>query len=252
MIGILVSKSPLVELAFRMQDKVLHWPIYLLSIIHEDLSSRENMSRIKNLLESSIKEFNDLSESVRVITNVDLSVSGGIVRAAKEYMTSEILLGCGGMKTASTRLLGSVFDQLYKETQVLYACNFRYFHEEIETMRILLPDLIEHEKTFDLIMTWISRLRIQSGGTIEIYTGGEISKNTTSILRGRRKLKTVVSPQTDSFHKPSEDASRDILHILILLRKLTVSYDPAYNSFVRKQIPLLEEGNFMLIVPGYE
>jgi hypothetical protein len=92
------------------------------------------------------------------------------------------------MKTASIRLLGSVFDQLYKETQVLYACNFRCFHEEIETMRILLPDLIEHEKTFDLIMTRISRLRIQSGGAIEIYTGGEISKKYNLNSQGEKKV----------------------------------------------------------------
>jgi hypothetical protein len=245
------TMAPLVELAIRMQDKVQQWPVYLLSIIHDDMSSRENMSRIKSLLESNIKEFNTLGEHVRVITRVDLSVSGGIVRAAKEYMTSEILLGWGGIKAASARLLGSVFDQLYKETQVLYVCKFNQPLEEIDSIRILLPDLIEHEKTFDLIMKRISRLRVKPGGNIEIYAG-DTAKNVPSMLRGRRRVKIFVKPRTGSFHLSPEDAARKILYIMIMPRKHTVSFDPAYNVFVRKQIPMLEKRNFILIVPGYE
>ena len=246
------TMAPLVELAISMQDKSHQWPIYLLSIIHDDMSSRENMSRIRKLLESEIAEFNNLSETIRVITRVDLSVSGGIVRAAKEYMTPEILLGWGGTKAASGRLLGSVFDQLYHEPQVLYVCNLRISQEEIETMRFYLPELIDHEKSFDLMMNRISRLRIKSGGTIEIYAAGELSKTATSIIGGRRKVRTVVRSMTRPFQMPVEDSFREILHIMFLPRRHTVSYDPGYNSFIRKQIPLLENGNFILIVPGYE
>jgi len=246
------TTAPLVQLAIRMQDTIHQWPIYLLSIIHDDMNSRENMFRIRKLLESHIAEFNNLSESIRVITRVDLSVSGGIVRAAKEYMTSEIILGWGGMKVASSRLLGSVFDQLYKETQVLYVCNVRESLEETETMRILLPDLIDHEKSFDLLMKRISRLRIRSGGNMEIYTDEELSKQTISALRGGRKVRTVVRSLTGSFQITPEDSSREILHIMFLPRRHTVSYDPGYNSFIRKQIPQLENGSFILIVPGWE
>jgi hypothetical protein len=210
------TMAPLVELAITMQDKLHHWPIYLLSIISDDKSSRENMSRIRKLLESNITEFNNLSESVRVITRVDLSVSGGIVRAAKEYMTSEILLGWGGRKAASNRILGSIFDQLYKETQVLYMSNVRKSQEEIETMKFLVPDLIDHEKSFDLIMHRISRLRIKPGGIIEIYPAGEISNHTLSMLKGRRKVKTVVKPLTGSFQINPEDSSGEILHDLFV------------------------------------
>lgn len=245
------TMAPLVELAIKMQDKAQQWPIYLLNIVHEDMSSRENMSRIKNLLESNIKEFNTLSESVRVITRVDLSVSGGIVRAAKEYMASEILLGWGGMKAASTRLLGSVFDQLYKETQVLYVYHVNQSHEEINAIRLLLPDGIEHEKSVELIMNRISRLGVKPGGNIELY-GGNTSESITSMLSGRKRVKIIGKPRDDSFHLSPEDATREILYIMIMPRKHTVSYDPAYNSFVRKQITLLEKGNFMVIVPGYE
>jgi Kef-type K+ transport system membrane component KefB len=246
------TMAPLVELAIKMQDKLNQWPIYLLSIVHDDMSSRENMSRIRRLLESNVTEFNNLSESVRVIARVDLSVSGGIIRAAKEYMASEILLGWGGMRAASSMILGSVFDQLYKETQILYVYNFSKVHKDIETMRILVPDLVDHEISFDLITKRISRLRIRAGGKIEIYAPGEISPYTISQLLGKRKAKTIVKSLTGSFQAPSEAISQNMLHIMFLPRKHSVSYNPEYNSFIRKQIPLLENGNFILIVPGYE
>jgi hypothetical protein len=101
-------------------------------------------------------------------------------------------------------------------------------------------------------MNRISRLGMKPGGTIEVCTAGEPSKHTASIIGGRRKVKTVVKSMPRPFQMPPEDASGEILHIMFLPRKHTVSYDPAYNSFIRRQIPLLENKNFILIVPGYE
>jgi len=244
------TMAPLVDLAVGMQDRMNQSPVYLLSIVHDDLSSRDNLSRIRRLLESNATEFNNLSESVRVITRVDLSASGGIIRAAKEYMASEILLGWGGMKAVSSRILGSVFDQLYKETQILYVYNFVKPYKDIETMRILIPDLVDHEKSFDLIIKRISRLRMRTGGKIEIYTFAEISPYTISQLSGKRKVKTIVKSITGSFHVLSDDIFQNTLNILFLPRKHSVSYNSEYNSFIRKQIPLLEHENFILIVPG--
>ena len=244
------TMAPLVELAISMQDKLHHWPVYLLNIISDENSSRENMSRNRTLLESRIAEFNKLSDSVRVITRVDLSVSGGIARAAREYKTPEILLGWGGMKVASNRLLGSVFDQLYKEDQVLYISNVGNLPEEVGTLKILVPELIDHEKSFDQIMLRISRLQMKAGGVIEIYAPGNIPEHTAASLRGKRKVKTLVKNLRGSFQVMPGDSSGEILHIMFLPRKHTVSFDPGYNSFIRKQIPLLENENFILIVPG--
>ena len=100
-------------------------------------------------------------------------------------------------------------------------------------------------------MNRISRLKVKPGGNIEIYAPNT-SENITSMLSGRRRVKIVGKPRDDSFHLSPENATREILYIMIMPRKHTVSYDPAYNSFVRKQITLLEKGNFMVIVPGYE
>jgi Kef-type K+ transport system membrane component KefB len=244
--------AQLVGLSIRLQDRLSPSPVYVLSIIHDDKSTRENMTQIRNLLEVNVSEFNNLSESVKVITRVDLNVSSGILRAAREYMVSDIILGWGGRTTASKKIFGSVFDQLYGGTQTLYVCNFAEPPEETETMVILIPLHLEHEKSCDLIMKRISRLPLRPGGSIEIVAPhDEIPAALRSALSRKRKIGILHRPMAANANVSLAPA-RGKMHVLILPRRQSVSYFAGYNSSIRRQIPAIEGGNFILIVPGFE
>lgn len=245
------TMAPLVELAIKMQDRIAPGPVYVLNIIHDDISTREDISRIRHMLEAIVSEFNNLSEHVHVITRVDLNISGGIVRTAREYLATEIILGWGGMDKAPMKILGSVFDQLYRGTQILYVCKFRGYPEETETLKILFPKHFEYERSFNQIMKRISRLPVRSGGRIELYSDGDIPPAVRSFLPGRKKVQFVSGPMTQMFNEPLESSLDKTLYILFLPRKQSLSHHPSYNSLVRKQIPALESGNFILIIPGF-
>jgi Kef-type K+ transport system membrane component KefB len=244
--------AQLVGLSIRLQDRLSPSPVYVLNIIHDDKSTRENMTQIRNLLEVNVSEFNNLNESVRVITRVDLNVSSGILRAAKEYMVSDIILGWGGRTTASKKIFGSVFDQLYGGTQTLYVCNFAEPLEETDTMVILIPLHLEHEKSCDLIIKRISRLPLRQGGRIEVHAPhDEIPAAMRSSLSRKRKIEILHRPMAASGNISLVPA-RGKMHVLILPRKQSISYHAGYNSSIRRQIPVIEGGNFILIVPGFE
>jgi Kef-type K+ transport system membrane component KefB len=246
------NMANLVAMAIQFQDRMSPSPIYVLKIIHDDKSTWDDMKRIRNALEGNVSEFNNLSESVKVITRVDLNVASGILRVAKEYMVSDIILGWEGRTSPSKKIFGSIFDQLYSGTQTLYVCNFKELPEETETMVILIPNYLEHEKSYTTIVKKISRLPIRSGGKIEIYTPREeIPVVIGASLSRKRKTEIQHRPMT-VIASVSLVPARRKMHVIVLPRRKSVSYHAGYASNIRKQIPAIEQGNFMLIVPGFD
>ena len=81
----------------------------MLNILDENKSSRENILRIREMLEKNVSEFNNLNENLKVITRVDLSISSGIIRAAKEYMVSDIVFGLSGENNCVTTYFWEYF-----------------------------------------------------------------------------------------------------------------------------------------------
>ena len=244
--------AQLVKLALKLKDRMSPNPVYLLSIVHDNIRTRENLARIRNILEANVSEFNDLNESVKVITRVDMNVSGGILRTAKEYMVSDIIIGWGSRTTASRKIFGSIFDQLYGGEQTLYVCNLTEPPELTERLVILIPSCLEYEISYPLILERLSRLPLRSGAQIEIHAPHEeIPDALRSSLSRKRKVEILHKPMA-----PHADISlapaRKKMHVLILPRKQSVSYHAGYNSNIRRQIPAIEQRSFILIVPGFE
>ena len=243
--------AQLVTLALKLQDRMSPSPVYLLSIVHDDKSTQENLTRIRKVLEANVSEFNDLNESIKVITRVDMNVSSGILRTAKEYMASDIIMGWGGRTTTSRKIFGSVFDQLYGGAQTLYVCNLTEPTEDTERMVILIPSCLEYEISYSLIVDRISRLPIRSGGKVEIHAPhDEIPAALRSSLSRKRKVEILHRPMALNANVSLAPA-RKKMHVLILPRKQSVSYHAGYNGSIRRQIPAIEQGSFILIVPGF-
>jgi Kef-type K+ transport system membrane component KefB len=242
----------LVALAIKLQDQQSPSPIYVLNIIHDDKSTMENMRRIRNSLEVDISEYNNLNESVKVITRVDLNASSGILRAAKEYMVSDIILGWGGRTTASKKIFGSIFDQLYGGSQTLYACHLNSSFDVIERTVFVLPSLLQHEISFHSIMKRMNRLPLKQGGVIEILSPDlEMPPVILTSFSRKRKIEILHHPHV-AFEDLLFSGDKHTLHILFILRKQSISYSALHNSQMRGQIPAIEKGNFILVVPGFE
>ena len=101
------SMANLIDIAICFHKVNQTESVFLLNILSENKSSRENILKIRESLENNVSEFNNLNENLKVITRVDLSISSGIIRAAKEYMISDIIFGWGDKPTTSERIFGN-------------------------------------------------------------------------------------------------------------------------------------------------
>lgn len=246
------TMANLIELAKSFQYSSNGEPIFVLNIVNDDISTKNNLINIRQTLENNVSDFNNLNESIKVITRVDLNISSGILRAAKEYMISDIIFGWGGRNTTSQRLFGSVFDHLNNGSQTLYACNILEHFEKIDRALIILPASIEHELSFNSIINRIIRLPLKTGGSIEIYLSNlEVADQIKSLVPKKYKFKITYH----SYIRPEDvpmDRNSKILNILFVLRKQSVSYNPLHNTIMQKSLLTNQESNFILIVPGFE
>lgn len=225
-------------------------PIYVLSIVNDDKKVRENLSAIRENLETNISEFNNLAENIKVITRVDLNVSSGILRAAKEYLVSEIVFGWSVKTTASQKIFGSIFDHLYQGEQTLYACNFKKSITEIKKLIIILPENIEHEISFKTIIDRILKLPVKRNHVLDIYYASEgFNQQFGQLLQKKlkAKLKLLNYQLAENILYQNDEY---ILNILFLLRKHSAAYRNTHINFVNNRISAYPESNFIIIVPG--
>ena len=223
-------------------------PVYLLNILNENTSSRGNILKIREALENNVSEFNNLNENLKVITRVDLSISSGIIRAAKEYMVSDIIFGWSENTTTSQRIFGTVFDHLLSGIQTLFAVNLKGNLADYKRFVVNVPSNFEHEPSFTSIIGKISKLPNPESELEFRAENQDCFGKIKSILPRRNKNKIVFGLK--KFNEP-EDTSETI-NILFLLRKQSVSYNTKNNDMVTKAISSNNANNYIVIVPGYE
>ena len=242
------SMENLVGLASSFNPNQSTEAVYVLNIVDDSRSSRENILNIRKILENNVSEFNNLSENLKVITRVDLSISSGIIRAAKEYMVSDIVFGLAGKSTASQRIFGNIFDHLLNSLQTLFAIKIESSLSDVRKFVIHIPARLEHEPSFESVFRKILRLRRPK---TEIDFRCE-QENTAikirSALPKRNRLSVNYSP--DGFNIP--ESTQGTVNVLFLLRKQSVSYNVKNNRTVTQVSSSNNKHDFIIIVPGFE
>lgn len=223
-------------------------PVYVLNILNENRSTRENILKIRQTLENNVSEFNNLNENLKVITRVDLSISSGIIRAAKEYMVSDIVFGWGEKTTTSQRIFGNIFDHLLNSLQTLFAVKISGNLSDYNKIIVNIPAHLEHEPSFASIIRKINKLPKPESELEFRVEQDECFVKIKSLLPKRNKHKIIYS--ATGFNEPGNDLMT--INILFLLRKQSVSYNFKNNTVVQKVISSNNTKDYIIIVPGFE
>jgi Kef-type K+ transport system membrane component KefB len=243
------NMSNLVAIAHGFQSDNPDDPVFVLKIINDDVNAKENLVKLREIMEHNVSEYNHLSENLKVITRVDLSVSSGIIRAAKEYMVSDIVIGWGEKPSASQRIFGSIFDHLMNSPHTLFACNINGPIEKIGKVSVYVPENMEHESVFASILNKISRLPLRPDGQIT-FAANSVPQLEQIKQALPKKTKNGTSCILESKILPILAA--DHIDVIFLIRKQFISYNSKYNNDIHKLLPTLHQHNFILVVPGFD
>jgi len=242
------TMAGLVEIANKFNAVYPSEPVYVLSILNENRSASENILKVRETLENNISEFNNLSETLKVITRVDLSISGGIIRAAKEYMVSDIVFGWGEKTNTSQRILGNIFDHLLTSMQTLFVVKLTTSLNVYKRVVANIPANLDHEHSFASITRKINKLPV-SGCELEFRAEDEAYLSKIKPLLPKRNTHRIIY-NTKGFNEPENEP--ETINIIFLLRKQSVSYNPKHNTEVEKIISSNSINDFILVVPGFE
>jgi Kef-type K+ transport system membrane component KefB len=243
------NMANLVEVANTFQNSQSTEPVYVLNIVNDDKRTRENLVNIREYLEKGVSEFNNLNEGIKVITRVDVNISSGILRAAKEYLISDIVFGWGEKLTTSQRLFGSIFDHLFKGVQNLYVCNFKQTLREIDRVVVLLPKGIEHEPSYSSIINRIVRLPFKQSSIIEFQANDELCLTSTRSVLPKRNVRKIMYVKSEN---DTPEIQMRELYIFFMFRKQSISFNAMHNNEAQRLLHLNSKNNFILIVPGFE
>ncbi|MFH0756792.1 MAG: cation:proton antiporter [Bacteroidota bacterium] len=242
------TMANLVGIANRFNTLQTSDPVYVLNILDENRSSRENILRIREILEKNVSEFNNLNESLKVITRVDLSISSGIIRAAKEYMVSDIIFGLGEKTTASERIFGNIFDHLLNGLQTLFAVKIEGNLSEYRRFVVNIPANLEHEPSFFSVIRKINKLPDPDNELEFRVENDEAVAKIRAALPKRNRHKITYS--SVGFNVP--EGFQGTVNILFLMRKQSVSFHAKNNNMVHKAISSNSSNDYIVVVPGFE
>lgn len=240
------TMNNLLTIANSFNDVQSTEPVFVLNIINENKSSRELMHSIRHTLEENVSEFNHLKENLRVITRIDLSVSSGIIRAAKEYMATDIVFGWGIKDTTSKKIFGNVFDHLMKSEQTLYAVNLKNNISKYTKYLIHIPTNLEHEPVLGRIIQKLNKLPKPGGQVVLRIENDNSLLKIKEIIKTRSKYNVLYEQQSLS----TIDSEDGTIHVYFLLRKLSVSHSPEHNTFVKNLVANKTDSDYLIVVPG--
>lgn len=183
--------TTLVDLAMLVRDPAQHQPVYPLVVIEEGDGASDEVARAEKLLATAVAQLSAADVAAAPVTRIDLNLSSGILRARRELLGTDVIVGWSGRTTAPELLFGSVLEKLQDDRD----CTLMFARIESPlntTRRILLglPLNADRETGFAAAIASIKRLAQQIGANITVLA----DKHGEAHLRKRI---TAVKPSVE-------------------------------------------------------
>ncbi|MEN6427851.1 MAG: cation:proton antiporter [Phycisphaerales bacterium] len=174
----------LLDIALLLREKGSHEPLYPLQVVPEDRDVEQKVAQAEKVLAHTVVRAMSAGVPVTPVTNVDLNVASGIVRAARDNRISMILLAWDGRTSWKTRVFGQNIDAVVERSFPLVLVN--RLRQPVSTARrivLVLPPFAEHQPGFESIVVSVKTLSHQAGTNMLILCSGETEAAVGNFIR---------------------------------------------------------------------
>ncbi|CAN5359374.1 cation:proton antiporter [soil metagenome] len=243
----------LIDLALMIKNPISSEPIYPLSVVKDDADAKEKIIITNRMLSKAIKYAAATESPVQLVSRVDINIASGILRAIKELMITEVVMGWNAQISAANRVFGSVLDNLLQNseqmvlvTRVLYPLNI------MKNIVVAVAPNAEAEPGY---LRWIKTLKSlskQTGAGL-IFHGGR--EQNLKISRALNATKPTVEASFKTFNDWEDflilarEVSKDDLLVVISARKGTISYNTFLDRVPNHLSKHFQDQNFVIIFP---
>ncbi len=241
----------LIDLTLLIKDQNSSEPIYPLSIVEDDADADEKINLIRKVIEGITEQISSGDKKVEVLKKVDLSIVDGIVRTAKAYNISDILITYKPHQTSSNLMFGNIAGNLLsKSKQGIIISKILQPLNTFERLVVVLTPNAELENGFSRAVTKINCLLRQIGSNAVLYGLQSTLDSFANIINDKKKMfyKYVPVNTFENFEQ-THPPKTDDLFILLSARKQTLSYNFNVEDLPRKLNKNAEFSSFVLFYP---
>ena len=217
----------LIDLALLIKDPKSSEPIFPLSIVEDEDDADEKINLVRRVIEGVTDQIASGDKRVEVLKKVDLSIVDGIIRTAKAYAITDILLSYRAHPGTSGILFGNLTEHLMaKSKQALILSRVLQPINTFQRVLVVLTPNAEKELGFSHMVHKMNLLLRQTGNRISIY-GQDSSLSAFAQLIGDQKktfYKYLAQESFEHFDK-LEELKPDDFFIFLSSRPQTLSYD---------------------------
>jgi Kef-type K+ transport system membrane component KefB len=243
----------LIDFAILIKDNHSDEPIYPLSVVKEADNTQEQLVASKKMLGKAILHASATEHSVQLVSRIDVNIASGILRAIRELMITEVVIGWNGKVSATERIFGSVLDNLLLESQqMIMVCKILHPLNTMSRVVVAVPPNAELEKGF---FGWVHNLKLiasQIGADVHFLAGSAAIAALKNIMNQTKPSVTATYESFEKWDQFAELASKittNDLFMVISARHTTLSY----HNFLDKIPKLLARHfgpfSFVIIYP---
>jgi Kef-type K+ transport system membrane component KefB len=243
----------LIDLSIMLKNPEHSGPIYPLAVVIDNEHAEEEIYKQNKMLQEAIMHASATDNDVHLVSKIDVNISSGILRAIKELMITEVILGWNAKITTKDRIFGTVLDNLLENTdEMILVCKIIQPLNTTNRIVVIVPTNAELERGF---VRWIRSIKLlsQQLGASIVFRGRKRTLN--KLKRVVKDTKPTVEAEylpyssMNEFANMKAELSKDDMVVVISARKRTVSYNSNLDYVPRVLSRNYKENSFIVVYP---
>lgn len=240
----------LLEFANYLKSQQSHDPIYTLMVVKDE----NEVAVSKALMNRAIEVGNEADYKVETATRVDVNITSGIIRASKELMISDIVMGWRGNFSPKQWIFGTMLENMLSEIrQPIFVVGFKQPLNTLNQIYALIPPFAEYETGFSHWLKVLKNLSAQTNSKLKFLVEKNSVDNFIFALE-KSKIKLTYSIEEignwDDFFKPNFKVPENTLLFLLSARKGSISYSQKLDSIPSNISKRFKNSSFVIVYPS--
>ncbi|CAM3398115.1 cation:proton antiporter [Pontibacter korlensis] len=243
----------LIDIAIMLKNPAHREPIYPLAVVIDNEHAEEEIFKKNKMLQEAITHASATDNDVQLVSKIDVNVASGILRAIKELMITEVILGWNAKITTRDRIFGSVLDSMLDNTdEMILVCKIIQPLNTTNRIVVIVPTNAELERGF---IRWIRSVKLlsQQLGAPVVFRGRKrtLNKIRAAVQESKPTIEAEYSPykNLNEFATMKSELKKDDMVIVISARKRTVSYNSNLDYVPRVLSRDYKDNSFIVLYP---
>lgn len=240
----------LLEFANYLKSDHSHDPIYTLMVVKDE----NEVAASKALMHRALEIGTEADFKVETATRVDINITAGIIRASKELLITDIVMGWRGNFNPKQWIFGTMLENLQSEIrQPIYVVGFKQPLSTFNQIYALIPPFAEYETGFHHWLKALKNLVAQTNSKLKFLVERSSHEHFIyAIERSKIKINFQVEELSswDDFYKPTFQIPENTLLFLLSARKGSISYSQKLDSIPSSISKQFRNKSFVIVYPS--